>query len=222
MTSRRGSRETDFVKRPIVLGAAAVSVAFLLVGCTPTAPVQTAKGALPAHSATAVPTAIATPSPTPTSSYIADDPATYILEDDSTYSWITPSRNMACGIESVYYQNSNDHTMWGCEVDKHSWVTPHAKAGDFCYNAQIPCGTGVVAIDAQVPTPSEHGDERYPSEEAMFGNTTPIALATRTLPYGHSITVGTITCVSLATGMTCSNTVGGHGFTVSASVYESH
>lgn len=67
-----------------------------------------------------------------------------------------------------------------------------------------------------------HGDERYPSVEAMFGGTSAIALATRVLPYGHSVTVGTITCVSLSTGMTCDNANGNHGFTVSASVYESH
>ena len=56
----------------------------------------------------------------------------------------------------------------------------------------------------------------------MFGGTSAIALATRVLPYGHSVTVGTITCVSLSTGMTCDNANGNHGFTVSASVYESH
>jgi hypothetical protein len=129
---------------------------------------------------------------------------------------------MACGIEPVNFMNSNDHTQWGCEVNTHTWKTPSKNPGDFCYNAQIPCGTGVGAVDTQTPTPSMHGDERYPSEEAMFGGKSDVALATKVLPYGHSITVGTISCVSLASGMSCNDSDGGHGFTVSRSVYLSH
>jgi hypothetical protein len=207
------------VKLFLVLGS--VAFALVLAGCTSTTDTQT--------SGTSAPTTTADPTPTPTPtataatpSYVADDASIYLLGGDGTHAWIAPSRNIACGITSVFYQDSNNHVEWGCEVDSHTWVTPHTKPGDFCYNAEIPCGTGVGAIDAQAPTPSMHGDERFPSEEAMYGNTSAIALATKTLPYGHSVTVGTITCVSLTTGMTCSNSDGGHGFTVSRSVYLSH
>jgi hypothetical protein len=192
--------------------------ALLVTGCS-----QATTNAASSPTQSPAPASTASQSATPSSTrYIADDPTVYLLGGDSTYAWISPSRNIACGIEPTYYLNSNDHTQWGCEVNQHTWKTPSKNPGDFCYNAQIPCGTGVGAVDNQTPIPSMHGDERYPSEEALYGNTTPIALATKTLQYGHSITVGTITCTSLATGMTCNDTDGGHGFTVSRSVYLSH
>jgi hypothetical protein len=207
------------VKSRLILSAGVIVLA--LAGCTATTTTHAAPQTTHSAASTAAPKPSATSTPRAPDS-IADDPADYVLGDPTTYAWITPSRNTACGIESVDYNNSLDHTMWGCEVNHHTWVTPAKSPGDFCYNAQIPCGTGVVAIDALTPTPSEHGDERYPSEEAMFGNTSAIALATKTLAYGHSITVGTITCTSVVTGMTCRNTDGGHGFAVSKSTYLTH
>jgi hypothetical protein len=104
----------------------------------------------------------ATPTPTPTPTYIRGAASIYLLGDANSYAWIAPSRNIACGIVPTYYQNSDNHTMWGCEVDQHTWKTPGSKPGDYCYNAQVPCGTGVAVIDGQTPTPSMHGCEERP------------------------------------------------------------
>jgi hypothetical protein len=46
-----------------------------------------------------------------------------------------------------------------------------------------------------------------------------VAGSTRVLRYGKSITIGAFRCTSRATGMTCTDTKNGHGFTVSRLAY---
>lgn len=42
----------------------------------------------------------------------------------------------------------------------------------------------------------------------------------KVLPYGSSVTYGDVTCESAESGMTCTDALSGHGFTVDTSAYE--
>jgi hypothetical protein len=87
-----------------------------------------------------------------------------------------------------------------CEVVEHTWVAPpppdcHMNSGDRFYVTQA----GEAGLGC-------YGQE-FPS-------------ANETLGYGHTRSLGSITCESEYTGMTCTDSSTGHYFRVSRDSYE--
>ncbi|HEY1530270.1 MAG TPA: hypothetical protein VGF80_05605 [Galbitalea sp.] len=190
----------------------ALALLLLVTGCTQSPPTPT-----PAHSTK--PRTVSTPSATLTTSaspYISDAASTYTVTDgdDVQVSWLAPSRNIACGI---VLSGASAH-VWGCSVKDHTWVAPSANPADICYNSGEDCGTGIEALGSGKLR--GRGETVFESQRAIDGPFP--APAIQTLAYGHSVTADGVTCVSLETGMTCTNITSGHGFTLSKSTYSTH
>lgn len=183
----------------------------LLAGCTSTDTPNAAPSSVPSSSATA--TSVATPTQS-ASPYIGDAASTYTVTSDSDteVTWLSPSKNIACAIVLT----GSFAKLWGCTVHDHSWTAPSAIPGDICYNSGEDCGSGIEATgDGKL---RGRGEYVFESQRASDGGIPPAA-PIKTLPYGHSVTADGVTCVSLATGMTCANTASGHNFTLSKSTY---
>jgi hypothetical protein len=158
-----------------------------------------------------------TPTSTPTSSSsIADPASTYTVTDgdEVQVSWLSPSRNIECGIVLA---GLSQH-VWGCSIASHTWTAPNANPADICYNAGADCGTGIEALGAGKLT--GRGETIFESQLAV--DSPAPAPAVQTLAYGHSVTADGVTCLSLESGMTCNNAGSGHGFTLSKSTYATH
>jgi hypothetical protein len=198
------------VKVAIVIACAATML--LISGCTSTNNAPSA-GASARSSVEASPSA--TPTPTPTASQYISDPAsshTVASDDGTEVSWYSPSKNIECAIVLT----GSFASLWGCTVHDHTWQAPSANAGDICYNAGEDCGSGLEAMGTgKLKGRSEFVFE---SQRAIDGGIPP-AGPISALAYGHSVTADGVTCVSLETGMTCSNAISGHRFTLSKSTY---
>lgn len=135
------------------------------------------------------------------------DPADYATTfGTSGVDFDSPSRNLRCGILA-----QGGPLLWGCSVLEHSWTSPDASPGDYCFEAMVRCGEGVEAISDEAPHPRKRSDVAFAGELGLGD--------VRTLPYGSSLTYNDVTCASADTGMTCTHATSGHGFTVSESVY---
>lgn len=166
-----------------------------------------------------------TPSETAPLAPIADDPAGFAttVVEGSDANWegvhfVTPSNNEGCAILGA---DSPEPYLWGCALAAQDWSVPKDDPADYCYDAQIPCGYGIEVTAGDPPHPRYRGDPGFPAATTIFETTgprTPVA----TLAYGHSVTYGDVICESAESGVTCSNTASGHGFTVSRAAYELH
>lgn len=100
----------------------------------------------------------------------------------------SPSRNIGCAIDRGFAR---------CDVANHSWRAP-AKPK----RCMLDWGNGLLV--------GRRGRGQY----VCAGDTT-LQQRGAILGYGRSRTVGAFTCTSRRSGMTCSRSGSGHGFTVS-------
>lgn len=183
------------------LACVAALAALTVAGCSSTAgsTAVSAPSGTPAPSiSTSAPTMASTPIPTVTVT-AAPAPApvtTVIAQPDGPASFRSPSGNINCTLSTPGGENAAR-----CEVVDHTWAAPppppdcHLNSGDRFYLTQG--GSAVVGC---------YGQE-FPTAE-------------QTLGYGQSRSLGTITCVSEYTGMTCTDSSTGHYFRVSRDGYE--
>jgi Family of unknown function (DUF6636) len=89
-----------------------------------------------------------------------------------------------------------------CDIGNRDWTTPPKPA-----NCHLDYGNGMQVGTSGVGTLTCAGDT------ALNPKATP-------LPYGDASKAGSMVCVSASTGMTCTNTADGHGFTISIQSYK--
>lgn len=87
-----------------------------------------------------------------------------------------------------------------CDVGKHDW-TPPAKPAD----CSLDYGQGIQLAPGERPQFVCAGDSTLNSGSP--------------LPLGQAIRAGSLTCVNKLESFTCSDSKGGHGFTISAGAY---
>jgi hypothetical protein len=153
---------------------------------------------------------------------VVDDPATYgVTTGDAEWEgvhFVSPSRNEGCAILGA---SSAEPDLWGCALANQDWSFSDSSPDDYCFESEVPCGYGIEATGSEAPHPRRRGDPGFPAGIAIF-DTTGIQPVVATLPFDHSVTYGDVTCVSAKSGITCSNTLSGHGFSVSRAAYELH
>jgi hypothetical protein len=182
--------------------------ALTVVGCSSTskptavratsAPTVTVT-ATPQPAAPAAPVASTAPSdPTVTVTVAPPPTQTVVVQSafDGPASFRSPSGNINCTLSAP-----GNEVAARCEVVEHTWTAPppsdcHLNYGDRFYLTQA--GGALVGCYGQ-----ELGPGPFP-----------------TLEYGQSRSFGTITCNTEYTGMTCTDSITGHYFTVSRDSYE--
>ena len=139
--------------------------------------------------------------------YAAVDPASLAAPDQDGLSWVSPSRNLMCGI----LEESQGGTLgeWGCTIGEKNWTFPSDSPDDYCYDAQTSCGWGIVGFADEVPNPRYNGGMLFSSE--MDQGEYPV------LAYGQSVTYLGVTCISSEDGIQCQHLTTGHGFLISRS-----
>jgi hypothetical protein len=200
---------------PLALAVAAVVV---LAGCgQAAAPVDTPVAQSPSPSADSTEAVTIEPSP------VRDDPAGFAApaiegagSDWEGVHFVSPTGNEGCAILGP---SSAEPDLWGCALAAQDWAFPRDDPSDFCYDAQTSCGYGIEVTGADAPHPRYRGDPGFPAGITIF-DTAHTQPPVATLPYGHSVTYGDVTCVSAPTGIACENEASGHGFTVSKAAYD--
>lgn len=119
-----------------------------------------------------------------------------VAQADDSGVFLSPSGNIICNLVTL-----DGSTSAMCEIRTYTYTVPQAKPTN--------CGVGwgdrvKLEENAPFPTLSCHGD-------SAFG----MAAGQPTLQYGQSRTVGTITCTSRTTGMTCKDAGTGRYFQLS-------
>lgn len=198
----------------LIVGGAVV---LALVGCT-------AAGGDPGATATPslAPTATVAPDtglPNP-SDFEAMAPALFAVNetlppefgawDMVDVNFASPTRTIGCGI------GVGENALWGCSIGEKAWEFPSASPGDFCFDAQVSCGQGIEVTGFDVPHPRLRSDPGFPGAFVVDSADAPI----RTLEYGQSVTFNKVTCFSEVSGVTCVNSVSGHGFVISRETNE--
>ncbi|OBG27151.1 hypothetical protein [Mycobacterium sp. E3198] len=125
---------------------------------------------------------------------------------DTKFDFLSPSGNINCSmsLQSDFVLNGVKQTGSNyvqCELSDYTWQLPQA------------CPSGVVGV-------AFRSDDTEPPRAGCwkFPNQTPLPWPT--LDYGHSRTVGAITCDSEPSGVTCTNSNTGHFFHVSRESYQ--
>lgn len=134
----------------------------------------------------------------PQSATVADPADQYRPPNGGGVYFFTPSRNIACGLDAATV---------GCQVFTTSAIPPGAD----CDHGTMPrdqLSKGYASTDGRGFSPSCFN-------QGLFFMVVP---EQRTLPYGHSVTAGDMTCESETRGVTCRR--GGSGFFVSAQSFE--
>jgi hypothetical protein len=183
-----------------IVALAALAVAGCSTSAEPTAvratsaPVVTVT-VTPQSAAPAASTAPSAPTVTVTAAPAPAPAPTVIAQPEGPSSFRSPSGNINCTLSTPGGDNAAR-----CEVVDHTWTAPsppdcHMNSGDRFGLAQG--GAAVVGC---------YGQE-FPVAETTLG-------------YGQSRSLGTITCDSEYTGMTCTDSSTGHYFRVSRDTYE--
>ncbi|NMD56761.1 MULTISPECIES: hypothetical protein [Tsukamurella] len=137
-------------------------------------------------------------SPSPQAATVADPPDRYRPASGRGVYFFTPSRNIACGLDSATV---------GCQVFTTTAIPPGAD----CDHGTMPrdrLSKGYVSQDGGAFTPSCFN-------QGLFFMVVPDQ---KTLEYGHGVTAGGVSCVSETRGVTCRR--GEHGFFVSAQSFD--
>jgi len=129
--------------------------------------------------------------------------AAIVHADRSYYAFLSPSGNIRCVLSS----DNSPTPIAECQIGNHTYVAPPAS----------PCADGGAAPGWQFRL--DQGTQPYlPCENSALdsgvGNQLP------TLAYGHAKSLGSITCDSEPTGMTCTDSSTGHFFRVSQQSYQ--
>lgn len=194
------ARATGLVGLAFLVALAALTVA----GCTSSAgstAVQTpsVSPAIAVSTPQAAPAASTAPSAPTVTVIVTPVPApapTTVAQPDGPSSFRSPSGNINCTLSTPGGDNAAR-----CEVVDHSWSAPppppdcHLNSGDRFYLTQG--GAAVVGCYAQ----------EFPVAESTLG-------------YGQSRSLGTLTCDSEYTSMTCTDSSTGHYFRISRDTYE--
>lgn len=134
------------------------------------------------------------------------DPTFYEVAAWADGVWfISPSGNLSCGIRST----DGVVDFWGCAIAEREWIFPSSSPSDFCYQSEVTCGDGIAVRPgggSTLPVPLQRGGAEFPNEGG---------LTTQTLPYGTSLTYGTVTCASTVDNVVCVDTSTAHGFVIS-------
>ena len=135
-------------------------------------------------------------------------PATAHAEPSDMYQFLTPSGNIGCHMDT---HAEGWASVW-CRLQDETWVEPQDAV----------CPVGNVPGSIGRPAPWLQLREGKP---ACLGAVTSQLFfsgpyAPPTLAYGQTHTVGTITCGSAPSGVTCTDTSTGHFFRVSRESYE--
>jgi hypothetical protein len=206
----RATRATGWLGLACLAALTAVTV----VGCSSTAePTAVQATSAPAVTVTVTPqpaapaasvapaapptvTVTAAPAPAPVTTVIAPAPVTTVIaQPDGPAGFRSPSGNINCTLSTSGGENEAR-----CEVVEHTWTVPpppncHLDSGDRFGMRQG--GPAVVGC---------YGQEFPPAQQ--------------TLGYGQALSLGTLTCLSEYTGMTCTDSSTGHYFRVSRDTYE--
>ena len=177
------------------LAAAAALAAVTLAGCslatggTPVQPTPASPAAASTAPATPV-TVTATPAATVTVTP-PPAPALAAAHYTGTGAFQSPSGNITCALFSY---GGDDSVQ--CEVAEHDWVAPPKEPGCHLnwgsrFLLNHPAGALFACYGQDLPAPE------------------------RTLNYGSTWSVGTITCDSESVGMTCTDSSTGHYFFIS-------
>jgi hypothetical protein len=132
----------------------------------------------------------AVPTDPPSAATVTDvDPRRYRDPNrDDGYFFVSPSKNLACG-----FVDDGEGILTGCQA----WVrVANLPACD------DPEGASSPAIDFRKGSRASG----YCLNEGVFSADTEV------LQYGQRITVGGVACISLRTGVTCTDKVSGRGF----------
>jgi len=136
-------------------------------------------------------------------------PATAHAEPASLHQFLLPSGNIACQMDG-----RGDGTGYAvCKIKDHTWVAPPS---GYCQRGYVPGAIGETGgADLQL----SQGDEPclgFVMNQIFFSG----PLAPPTLDYGQTHTVGTITCESEPSGVTCTDSITGHFFRASRESYQ--
>ncbi len=106
----------------------------------------------------------------------------------------SPSGNIGCMIAPSSAR---------CDIQQRDWSPPPRPADCPSFTGY---GQGIIVSPGGPAQIVCAGDTAYNNNGA--------------LPYGESITAGTLRCTSAESGMTCRDTQAGHGFTISRQAYQ--
>jgi len=121
---------------------------------------------------------------------------------DSYYYFQSPSGNIAC--EMIGADDGTASAV--CKLKDHTWAAPTAAGGDCEY-----AGDNLKLVQDHEPCLGV-----WPSQIFLLQDNGGL----QTLSYGQSHTVGTITCGTAPSGVTCTDTGTGHFFRVSTDSYD--
>ena len=135
-------------------------------------------------------------------------PATVQAEPSDMYQFLTPSGNIGCNMET----HAEGWAYVWCRLRDETWVEPQDAV---CAVGNVPGSTGEPAPYLQLRQ-GESPCLGFVMSQLFFSG----PYAPPTLAYGQTHTVGTITCGSAPSGVTCSDTSTGRFFRVSRESYE--
>ncbi len=114
------------------------------------------------------------------------------------HAFATPTGNIVCFIDTAKDQ-------WGCMIANHTYAEP--AGGETCA-AQF--GNGFMSVQGGTPAPLCRGGVLAEAEDGTGA----------ILPYGNTLTVGSVTCLSEKRGVTCVDQRSGHSLFISKARYE--
>jgi hypothetical protein len=136
-------------------------------------------------------------------------PAAAQAEPSDMFQFLSPSGNIACHMDD---RADGTGYAW-CKVQDHAWAAP---ASGYCEAGHLPGAIGEPGgEDLQLSQGSAPCLGFVMSQIFFTGEYAPAALG-----YGQSHTVGTITCESAPSGVTCTDSGTGHFFQVSRDAYQ--
>jgi hypothetical protein len=113
------------------------------------------------------------------------------------HAFATPTGNIVCFIDA-------QAATWGCLIAQHTYAEP--AGAESCPAA---FGHGFSSVQGGTPEPLCRGDVLAAAEDGSGA----------ILPYDQTLTVGSVTCQSATTGVTCVDQRSGHGLFLSRARY---
>jgi hypothetical protein len=136
-------------------------------------------------------------------------PAIVYAEPSSRYQFLSPSGNIACQMDQ---RDDGTGYAW-CKVDGHEWA---AQPGTDCQAAYLPGAIGQPGGEDLQLSQGNTPCLGFVMSQIFFSG----QYAPAPLDYGQTHTVGTITCESAPSGVTCTDAGTGHFFRVSGESYQ--
>lgn len=128
--------------------------------------------------------------------------------DVTSFQFLAPSGNIGCEME-----DDHDGTAFVvCKIRDHTWA---ASASEYCQQASVPGATGGTGSDMQLAQGNPPCVGPHTIQIFLSGQYAPAPL-----DYGQKRSIGTITCESEPSGVTCTDASTGHFFRVSSESYD--